>query len=391
MLIDNTALFRALTKTIQARESARAKKCDNKQHSDVFGEKCGSEKELVLERKCSSSLNFVNYASKAAEIRRDLIELREVVVSRRWDYIATAGHYIGLALSSGMTEWERNCMDQQVEHAITQCAKLIRAFQRQIRTDPYLRASDEQPHFEEVARILDGHLKNTAKIVTEMRSVRVKKTADMKRISRLSTLVQLYEDKVKSSPESTESLTSNNGEGKYQPKSNEKDFPLHRSFESINDNEGLRRRGIFFKDEKLREPEQKAVVPKRVDVTGDSNSEESKEEYTESFVEEDRIQLSAENERLYAKFSHAKSDIQKVEKQIVEIHRLQETFAEKVLEQEKSIGFVNEAAVNTVENIKEGNEQIREAIRNIASRRVILLFCIIVLTFTLLFLDWYNP
>ena len=63
----------------------------------------------------------------------------------------------------------------------------------------------------------------------------------------------------------------------------------------------------------------------------------------------------------------------------------------QVLEQDKDVEFINEAAVNTVENIRAGNEQIREAIQNIASRRVVILFCLIALTFTLLFLDWYNP
>jgi syntaxin 18 len=62
-----------------------------------------------------------------------------------------------------------------------------------------------------------------------------------------------------------------------------------------------------------------------------------------------------------------------------------------VVEQEKDIEIIHENTIHTLDNLDQANEFIREAIKNSASRRVIALFCLIVLTFTLLFLDWYNP
>ena len=47
-------------------------------------------------------------------------------------------------------------------------------------------------------------------------------------------------------------------------------------------------------------------------------------------------------------------------------------------------------AVGASENIKDGNEEIRKAIQNRASIRVYILFFLLVMAFTLLFLDWYN-
>uniref|UniRef100_A0A0N5ANX7 t-SNARE coiled-coil homology domain-containing protein n=1 Tax=Syphacia muris TaxID=451379 RepID=A0A0N5ANX7_9BILA len=120
-------------------------------------------------------------------------------------------------------------------------------------------------------------------------------------------------------------------------------------------------------------------------------TDDSNYQHTDSLDPELKQQLLLENERFYAKVMHTDSDIQKIEKQLNEIYKLQESFAEKVLEQGKDIEYVNQETVTTVENICEGNEQIRGAIQNMASRRVILLFCLIALTFTLLFLDWYNP
>uniref|UniRef100_A0A0K0D9F0 t-SNARE coiled-coil homology domain-containing protein n=1 Tax=Angiostrongylus cantonensis TaxID=6313 RepID=A0A0K0D9F0_ANGCA len=85
------------------------------------------------------------------------------------------------------------------------------------------------------------------------------------------------------------------------------------------------------------------------------------------------------------------SQIEGLETQIAEIQRLQETFAEKIMDQEKDIEIINEAALQASENLRDGNEWIRQAISNSAGRRVVVLFCIVVITFTLLFIDWYNP
>lgn len=46
--------------------------------------------------------------------------------------------------------------------------------------------------------------------------------------------------------------------------------------------------------------------------------------------DDERTQLMIENERLYFQSLQVDSDIQKVEKQMAELHQLQETFAEKV-------------------------------------------------------------
>lgn len=46
--------------------------------------------------------------------------------------------------------------------------------------------------------------------------------------------------------------------------------------------------------------------------------------------DDERTQLMIENERLYSQSLQVDNDIQKVEKQMAELHQLQETFAEKV-------------------------------------------------------------
>lgn len=47
--------------------------------------------------------------------------------------------------------------------------------------------------------------------------------------------------------------------------------------------------------------------------------------------------------------------------------------------------------VNTTENVAHGNEQLRAALSNKASMQFWILFVLVVLTFSLHFLDWYYP
>ncbi|KAF6372573.1 syntaxin 18 [Rhinolophus ferrumequinum] len=58
--------------------------------------------------------------------------------------------------------------------------------------------------------------------------------------------------------------------------------------------------------------------------------------------------------------------------------------------QEAEIDSIHQLVVGATENIKEGNEDIREAIKNNAGFRVWVLFFLVMCSFSLLFLDWYD-
>lgn len=79
-----------------------------------------------------------------------------------------------------------------------------------------------------------------------------------------------------------------------------------------------------------------------------------------------------------------------MESKVVHIAELQELFTEKVLQQEKDIERIADTVVGSTENIKDANEQIRQAIQRNAGLRVWVLFFLLVMSFSLLFLDWYN-
>ena len=61
-----------------------------------------------------------------------------------------------------------------------------------------------------------------------------------------------------------------------------------------------------------------------------------------------------------------------------------------MLQQETEIERIAAAVIGSTENVKDANDQIRGAIQRNAGFRVWVLFFLLVLSFSLLFLDWYN-
>lgn len=79
-----------------------------------------------------------------------------------------------------------------------------------------------------------------------------------------------------------------------------------------------------------------------------------------------------------------------ISKKLSEISKLQEVFTENVLKQDSELANLNSSTITSTEYIREGNEQLREAMRKNAGFRVWILFFITTLGFVILFLDWYN-
>lgn len=83
--------------------------------------------------------------------------------------------------------------------------------------------------------------------------------------------------------------------------------------------------------------------------------------------------------------------VKQIEGKVVEISELQKQFADKVIEQDVEAERIATVMVKATDNVRDANEQLRQAMQNSAGLRVVILFVLIVLSFSLLFLDWYNP
>ncbi|EJD74477.1 hypothetical protein LOAG_18216 [Loa loa] len=296
-----------------------------------------------------------------------------MVISGRKNYISDIGHSRRLLASytDSMNDFERNELDAKIEGMMQDCMQSIQAFQRKI-SSSNLRAVDEGPHLFEVLRMLGKHFNGTAKTVAEMRALRTKKISNMRRTCRLATLAQLYSMKRRNEVLMQRLANENSVET----------ISLKSDISSVSDSvlsdaiifgkDGLRKRvsqSTGMKEDGRRKLKQNGWSDVQVFDFQEVEQADDDMDSLSNLDDDERTQLMIENERLYSQSLQVDSDIQKVEKQMAELHQLQATFAEKVSEQERDINVVNETTLLTVENIRIGNEQIRQAIQNMASRR----------------------
>ncbi|KAM9286351.1 syntaxin-18 isoform 3-T3 [Cariama cristata] len=188
------------------------------------------------------------------------------------------------------------------------------------------------------------------KLYSEQRAIRVKRVIDKKRLSKLEP----EQSNVSKSPLSPEKSSQN---------------PLDDFEEKLSAEES--------KDRNLPDAQS------NLGLWGDGKGEDE--------LSPEEIQMfEQENQRLVGEMNNLFDEVRQIEGKVVEISRLQEIFTEKVLQQETDIDNIHQLVVGATENIKEGNEDIREAIKNNAGFRVWILFFLVMCSFSLLFLDWYD-
>lgn len=82
--------------------------------------------------------------------------------------------------------------------------------------------------------------------------------------------------------------------------------------------------------------------------------------------------------------------VQETETKMVEMSALNHLMSTHVLQQAQQIEYLYEQAVEATKNVEQGNKELSQAIqRNRGSRTFLLLF-LFVLTFSVIFLDWYS-
>ncbi|XP_028808950.1 syntaxin-18 [Denticeps clupeoides] len=292
-----------------------------------------SSRDDVLKRSRSKAA----FSAKAKEVVSNITKLKDFLLQHRKDYM-NADSLIS-SDATRMTDSERDQIDQDAQIFMRTCFDAI----RQLRNEAEKQASPAQvkEHYGAVLDLIEVYLKGVCKLYSEQRAIRVKRVVDRKRLSRLEPE---QHSKVKS-PRSEQT------EEKTQKEENGGEKPL---------------------------PDVPDVDPWQ-------------ESRVEDELSPEEIQMfEQENQRLVSEMNSLVDEVRQVEGKVVEISRLQEIFAEKVLQQETEINNIHQLVVGATENVKEGNEDIREAIKNNAGFRVWILFFLVMCSFSLLFLDWYD-
>ncbi|CAD5225285.1 unnamed protein product [Bursaphelenchus okinawaensis] len=416
-LSDNTALFKARLKMLKMKGALK--------------------KTLDEETKVPNSDNFKLYAAHSRQIAQHIRELRDLVLEKRKSYLLSTVNVYGH--DNFMSDSDRKQCDDDTETAMKQCSRLIRNLEVQVESDETLRREDEYLHLKAVAFMLSLYLENVCRIVSDLRASQLKKTQHLGKICRLGNLVDKFGPQIERMRRENErkrkelqlkkdeldqklALKEQNGVrtgGSSVPGfgnenngiKSEGSGKVKTEFDCTvkNDNSSKNGRSSTMNSENGTTVKQEATDDDFIDAKQefskqDDNSfgirqrkqnqmdfeEEDKENYDTKVDPVFLAQLTVENDRIYDKFTQRTNEIEMIESQFAEVQKLQRTFAEKVVEQERDIEIIHDKTIHTLENLEQANDFIREAIKNSASRRVIALFCLIVLTLVLLFVDWYN-
>lgn len=100
--------------------------------------------------------------------------------------------------------------------------------------------------------------------------------------------------------------------------------------------------------------------------------------------------MDDETRALQVELSSLLDAVQEAETKTVEISVLSHLMSTHVLQQAEQIEHLYEQAVEATNNVEQGNKELSQAIKRNSSSRTFLLLFLFVLTFSILFLDWYS-
>ncbi|KAL9458530.1 hypothetical protein AB3S75_007404 [Citrus x aurantiifolia] len=155
-------------------------------------------------------------------------------------------------------------------------------------------------------------------------------------------------------------------------------------------------RAIRFQDAINREMPRRKLKRQTISKSADTASNPNKSDMREL----DEIQpepltvqqqlLNDETRALQVELTSLLDAVQQTETKMVEMSALNHLMSTHILHQAKQIEHLYEQAVEATKNVELGNKELSQAIRRNTSSRTFLLLFLFVLTFSILFLDWYS-
>ncbi|XP_058463937.1 syntaxin-18 [Malaya genurostris] len=333
--MDITSLFKASVKTVRLKSSL-----------DAFPT---ADKSRILTKRTHSE-----FSEKAKKIRYQITQLKNLLVENRTAYMQFAYH---LKNSAQMTNEERDIIDRESENIIRLCTAMLNDFKDDCRKSKHGKQMNE--FMDLVIETLSNYMSAVHHIANEQRQFRIQRELETYKFLKLNSdrksLAPIPRSLPKEKNEKTNNkrLLQNNAlEGFVDRQENTKSKIVSQDVELVNN-------GSFLED-------------------------------VEDLSPEDMQIFESENVQLYNELKSLSEEVEQIEKSVVDIAQLQEIFTEKISMQKSDIERIANTVIGATENVKDANDQIKQAIQRNAGLRVWVLFFLIVLSLTLLFLDWYN-
>lgn len=260
--------------------------------------------------------------------------------------------------ASTMSEERRNRLDQDVEEFIDVCNAKIKVLQSEI----WIETKSVQviEHRKAIIEIMMRIFNDFVKCCTHLRTTRMMRDIERQKYDKIEKI-----SAPKSFDEEMESMSTD-----------QLDLVSLSSEDGINYKLPVIGKNVHHSSYNEEDCLQQSII--------------ASEHHTSISPEEIQL-LAVENAQIHDELVTLNDEIRMIGKKVVQITKLQELFSDKVMEQEIELNRLHETAIRSSENVREGNDLIRDAMMKNASTRVFILFYILTLGFTVLFLDWYNP
>uniref|UniRef100_A0A1I8P9N0 Syntaxin-18 n=1 Tax=Stomoxys calcitrans TaxID=35570 RepID=A0A1I8P9N0_STOCA len=353
-----------------------------------------AQKRILPKSTANANVQRDEFAKQAKDVCNKITTLRNVLVENRSAYMRIGQH---LKSAAQMTDEQRDLIDRESEKFVTYYTQYL----GQMRNDwkKAKRKPQQREHIEAVLELLTAYLKSVQQIYLEQKKYRVQHELETYR------LLKLASDKKKipvrpageqrSRKTSTVSSTSSRDLHMEAERTTEQysgmdvaegwdldeddiTAPTRILDDKFNDNSTLSNNSFST--------DSKAQVALNEDI---QKSEQSVEEAAKNLSPEDVQMFEEENVQLYHELQGLSEEVEAIEKNVVDIATLQDIFTEKVTLQQHNIERIINAVIGSTENVKDANEQIKQAIQRNAGLRVWSLFFLLVMSLSLLFLDWY--
>jgi len=271
-----------------------------------------------------------------------------------------------------MTNEERDIIDRESEKIINICTQFICELKLEYNSKNLTK--QQRHHADAVIELLADYLKGVYNIFNDQKNYRIRRDLETYKFLKLD------------SEKRRDNQEMENIEYKDDMNLEKQDDKAEVSLDN-DEEEKLTKKKPHSSSRKSLDSE---ISASNQSIEDDANTSREQQTLTNGLSAEDLQMLEIENKQLITEFKGLSEEVQQIEKHVYDIAKLQELFTEKVALQKGDIERISNTVVGATENVREANEQIKQAIQRNAGLRVYVLFFLLVMSFSLLFLDWYN-
>ncbi|XP_068156303.1 syntaxin-18 [Drosophila tropicalis] len=364
----------------------------------------------------TTSRNLVrdDFAKQAKDVCSKITTLRNVLIENRTAYMRIGQH---LKSAAHMTDEQRDLIDRESEKFVTFYTQHLGKMRSDWKSAK--RKPQERQHIEAVLDLLVSYLHSVEQIYIDQKKYRVQHELETYK------LVKLAADKKKIPVRPAGAKTGKlgrrveeNGHGTQANNDaavNDWNNDEWGEWGDEDDNDGLLTETSGSKSSlpvaqksrtrKRSKPNHEGAALTSAGIINHNNNSDSSakvaldeditkqhqadNEEDDALSPEDMQLFEEENVHIYNMLQGVSEEVEQIGKNVVDIAQLQDIFTEKVALQQHNIERIVSAVVGSTENVKDANEQIRQATQRNAGLRAWSLFFLLVMSFSLLFLDWY--